>query len=115
MYQGALPPASNRAGLDLVYEVVDDDTGETIDLSAAAIAFDVRDPKSGAQLLCASTANGKVSLIDAGVFRVSFAAAEMQTLCADTYDVGCTITNGASEPQQFLIATLPVLDGVVRG
>lgn len=113
MYQGTLPPASNRAGLELIYEVVDDDTDEPIDLSAAAITFEVRDQKGGTSLLVASISNGKVTIIDTGTFQVSFAAGEMKLLCADTYDVGCTIQNGSAEPQQFIIGTLPVLAGVV--
>jgi len=113
MYQGALSPTSNCAGLELIYEIVDDDTDEPIDLSAAAISFEVRDQKDGASLLVASISNGKVNVIDTGTFQVSFTAGEMRLLCADTYHVGCTIQNGSAEPQQFIIGTLPVLDGVV--
>jgi hypothetical protein len=113
MYFGALPSASNRAGYVQTFEVVDDDTDEDIDLSAATIVFEVRDRASGVMLLSASTSNGKISVLDDGVFQVAFTLGDMNSLCADTYDVGCTIQNGSADPQQFLIGTIAVFDGVV--
>lgn len=112
MYLGSLPPVSNRAGWQFIRDVVDDDTDEVIDLSAATIVFEVRD-KCGRVVLSATTSNGKATVIDTGTMMISFPATDMKTLCAGTYEVGCTIQNGDAEPQQFLIGTLPVLDGVV--
>ncbi|HZP76567.1 MAG TPA: hypothetical protein VFB45_10525 [Pseudolabrys sp.] len=115
MYLGDLPPASNRAGYAQVFTVIDDDTDEALDLSAASIVFEIRDPTSFVPILSASTANGKVGVIDRGTFQVTFSAGDMTMLAPDTYDVGCTIANGAADPQQFIIGTLAVLDGVVSG
>lgn len=112
MLLGSLPAVSNRAGWTFQVEVDDEDTGEALDLSAARIVFEVRAP-NGAIVLSATSDNGKIAVIDTGIFQVKFTAAEMNALCADTYDVGCTIQNGTDEPAQFIIGRLPVLDGVV--
>jgi hypothetical protein len=77
----------------------------------ASITFEVRDG-SNCTVLSATTSNGKISIVDTGVFEVDFTRAEMQQLSAGTYDVGCVVTiNGKTS--QFLVGTLPVLDGVV--
>lgn len=110
MYIGSLSPVSNRAGMTFIREVVDDDTDEPIDLSDCAILFEVRDGCSPA--LSASIGSG-VTVLDTGVFQVEFTAAQMKTLCPKSYEVGCIITRSGEEPQQFIIGTLPVLDGVV--
>lgn len=112
MYIGTLPPVSNKAGWSFVREVVDDDTDEPIDLSDATIVFEVRNA-CGTIKLSATTSNAAITILDTGVFQAAFTADQMKTLCAETYDVGCTVQNGTAEPQQFIIGKLPVLDGIV--
>ena len=112
MYQGALSPVSNREDWTLVVEADDADTGEPLALAGAAIVLEVRDPRTRAIVLSATSANGKISVVDTGVFQVAFARAELQSLSAQNYDLGCILTlNG--ETKQFIIGTVPVLDGVV--
>ncbi len=113
MYIGTLDPVSNKAGFILVREVIDDDTEEPIDLSSSSIIFEVRDPKCERTILSATTSNGKITILDTGVFQALFTATEMRTLCDKTYEVGCTIQNGSAEPIQFIIGTLPVIDGII--
>lgn len=112
MYLGTLAPASNRAGFSRTFEVIDDDTGDLIDLSDCEIAFEARDPVSRTTVLSASVGSG-VTVEDTGVFNVAFTAAQMRALCSKTYEVGCTISNADSEPQQIIIGSLPILDGIV--
>jgi len=114
MYIGSFDPVSNRAGQEFIFEAIDDETDEPVDLSSADIVLEIRDPASRSTVLSATTANGKVTAIDTGTFRASFSSADMRALCAKQYEVGCTITNGDGGPVQFIIGTLPVLDGVVR-
>jgi hypothetical protein len=112
MYIGKLDPVSNCADWRVTREVVDDDTDELVDLTGAAIRFDLRDQRSRAVLLSATTDNGKIAVIDTGTFTVAFPAADMRQLCAAIYDAGCTITiNGVT--YQLIIGTVTVLDGVV--
>lgn len=113
MYVGTLPPVSTRAGWTFVRQVVDDDTEEAIDLSSATIVFEVRSQLDGATALSATTSNGKITITGTGVFQVDFTASDMKNLDPGIYDVGCTVKNGSAEPQQFIIGTVPVLDGVV--
>lgn len=113
MYQGALSPRSNKAGWSLVVEVLDDETGADVDLTSATIVFQLREPRWRAIALSATTANGRVTIGTTGFFTVNFTATDMKTLCAETYEVGCTISNASSEPQQLIIGTVPILDGIV--
>lgn len=113
MYQGIFPPRSNKAGWSLVVEVLDDDTGEDVDLTAAIVVFELRDPRYRTTALSATTANGRVTIGAIGFFTVTFTALNMKTLCAETYEVGCTISNASSEPQQLILGTVPILDGIV--
>jgi hypothetical protein len=112
MFEGTLAPVSNQEDWKLTVEIVDDDTGEDIDLTGASIVFEVRDPRNRATVLSATTNNSKVTLLDDGTFQVFFARAEMQMLRAQTYEVGCIVSvNG--ETKQFILSTIPILDGVV--
>jgi hypothetical protein len=113
MYQGTLPPRSNKAGWSLVVEVLDDDTDEAVDISDCTIVFELRDPRMITTALSATTDNGKITIGATGFFTVAFTGDDMKTLIAETYEVGCTITNNDSEPQQLIIGTVPILDGVV--
>jgi hypothetical protein len=112
MYVGPLPPVSNRASWSFSREVVDDDTGELVDISALSFTLEVRDTRQGCIVLSASTDNGKITNPSTGLFTALFTRDEMAALCADTYDVGVTISDG-DDVTQFIIGTLPVLDGVV--
>jgi|GEM_PF-3300275 len=112
MYQGTLSPTAMQEDWKLIVEIDDEDTGEALDLTGATIVFEVRDPKSRGIVLSATSSNGKISIIDTGVFQVLFARSEMQGVAAQNYDVGCILTiNG--ETKQYIIGTVPVLDGVV--
>jgi len=95
----------------MIVELLDDETGDSVDLTGATIKFEVSD--CGSPVLSATTDNAKVSIVDTGVFQVDFSASEMGALCAKTYKVGCTVSSDDSEPQQLLIGSLPVLDGIV--
>src|SRR5581483_3737253 len=91
MFTGALSPISNRQDWVATFQVADADTDELIDLSAATIVFEVRNPNNGASLILATSDNGKIAVVDTGVFQLSIGRAELMPLQADTYDVGCTV------------------------
>ncbi len=111
-FVGTLDPISNKAGWRADFELDDADAGGPIDIGGASIVIEVRDPRSGLLALSATTGNGKVTILDTGVFEIDVAPAETQRLGAGTYEVGATITlNG--ESRQLIIGTLPIMDGVV--
>ncbi len=111
-YVGALDPISNKTGWLADFELDDAGTGAALDLAGASIVMEVRDPATGCIVLSATTGNGKIIIVDTGVFRVNVPASETQTVRAGTYEVGAALTlNG--ESRQLIIGTLPVLDGIV--
>jgi hypothetical protein len=121
MYTGTLDAVSNRQDWQFVREIIDDDTGDPIDLTGASIVLEIREQPDDQQLgtpsypdatLSATTANGKVTILDTGVFQVWFPLTDMQTLSPGYYDVGCTVNvNGITT--QLMAAELPVVDGIV--
>lgn len=113
MSAGAFDQVSNRATWTEAIELIDDDTGELLNISAATeIIVEIREPRTFTPVLTASLANGKVTRPSLGVFQWKFTSDEMRTLCALTYEVGATLTM-AGDTEQIVIGTLPVLDGVV--
>lgn len=111
MFIGSLEPVSNKATWAATFEVRDAETDELIDLSSLdEIVVQIR---GSGRVLSASLSNGKVTIVDTGVFRWVFSSSDMGTLVAKTYQVGCLLT-GNGEKAQFMIGTLPVLDGIVQ-
>ena len=111
MYQGSLPATSNREDFEAIFQLVDEDTGDLINLTSASIEFDISDPGCR-PIITATTDNGKITLVEDTTFRVAIARSEMASLCAGQYDVGATVEN-AGETRSFRIGALPVLDGRV--
>lgn len=111
MYQGSLPATSNREDFEAIFQLVDEDTGDLIDLTSASIEFDISEPGCR-PLITATTDNGKITLVEDTTFRVAIPRSEMANLCAGQYDVGAMIEN-AGETRSFIIGALPVLDGRV--
>lgn len=111
MYVGSLPAASNRATYIQSFQVNDSETDDLVDLSAAAITYSIRDKRSKTVTLSATVGDG-VTVTATGVFEVEFTDTEMRTLCDQEYEVGCTIEID-DEVSQYIIGTLPILDGIV--
>jgi hypothetical protein len=109
---GRLELQSNRATFQREFQIVDDDTGDLLDLTDKAIIFEVKHPTECRALLSATIDNGKVVVVDLGTFIVTFARSEMTGLCPGTYDLGITIGDD-DETGQALIGTLPIAGGVV--
>lgn len=113
MLTGTLSPVSNQADWIEAYGLYDEETGDPVDVSdAAEITISIRDPESGSADLTATLTGGTIEHIETGVFQWTFTVAQMQQLCAKTYDVGMTILKDDQTIQLF-IGKLPVLDGIV--
>lgn len=133
MFEGTLNPVSNRADWFIDFELVNDDTGETvIDLDDIVFNFQVRSAPSqgrtgryplnyyygvygdsgGQTMLVAQSGDSHITT-DNGVIEVHFTAQEMSRLTQGAYEVGLTATRNYIVEQE-LIATLPVIDGIVR-
>lgn len=126
MISGSLPPVSNREDLKLQFELYDEDTNELINVSSVTeVVVEVvsrgentsRDygpsSQTGNTVLTAKLSKGTVTQPELGIFECTFTASQMSSgLCAGTYDIGGTLTKD-SQTVQFLLGTLPVLNGVV--
>ena len=113
MYQGTLPPVSNKESWSETVELYDDTTGEKIDLSGAVdIIVKVQD--DGADVLSASLLGGTVSLSsDNLTASFTFSASQMGALEAKTHDLGIRIVNtDDTDVIQLVLGQLPVLDGI---
>lgn len=111
MFHGSLPEASNREDYEYIAQIVDDDTGQPIDLSGATIVAQVSD-QEGCQRILLGTATGEITLIEPMTFRILIPRSSMTCLSAGQYRVGLTVEN-AGQTTSFIIGTLPVLDGNV--
>lgn len=111
MFHGSLPEASNREDYEYIAQIVDSDTDDLIDLSAATIVAQISD-QDGCQKILLGTATGEITLPDVDTFRILIPRASMACLCAGQYRVGLTVEN-AGLTTSFIIGTLPVLDGNV--
>jgi hypothetical protein len=110
---GTLDPVATSAGWTQLLEILDQETGEPVELAGASLLVEVRDRRCGAVVLSAGTDNGKVSVVDSGTVQISVPADETKRLRADTYDVGAVLAlNG--ETRQLIIGSLPVVDGIVQ-
>lgn len=112
MLTGTLTPVSNQADWIECYELVDDDTGDLIDISdATEIVVEIKDCPNGRHArLTSSLEDATVSHVSTGIFQWVFTASQMSGLCAGTYDVRARITKDDIVTQLF-IGYLPVLDG----
>jgi hypothetical protein len=126
MYHVTFPPQSNRASWVFIGQITDLDDNP-IDLTNCSLVFQIRgrrdgDPgygrygggnHSGASL-CASTDNGKLTIVDIGKFRWFFTLQDMHSLCPGTYDTGLTLTNDdGTQTVQLSVGPLAIVDGVV--
>ena len=113
MYQVSFPAQSNRASWVFIGQIMD--LGENlIDISACSMAFAIREKNNGSQRLEATTANGKLTIVDLGTFRWFFTKDEMGSLCPETYETGLTLTNDdGTQTVQLSVGPLPIVDGVV--
>ena len=116
MYTGALAAVSNRETWTFTVFLTDFDTGTAIDLTGASIDIAVREQRTATPLLTGSTTDGKIVIsapATGGSFVVTFTPTDMSVLVAGMYDVGVRVTVAAGTTFQLLVATLPVVDGIV--
>jgi hypothetical protein len=110
MYHITFPQQSNAASWPLVGLITDLDDNP-LDLTGMSLVFNIVD-KNGASVLQASTANGKITIVDVGMFRWFFTLADMQSLCANTYQTGLTLTTAdQSQTVQLTVGPLPIISG----
>jgi hypothetical protein len=126
MYTGNISTTSNRADWQDTIALVDQDTGEAIDISLARITMTVRRLRRGQgyftdyyygsplpvdALLTGSTDTGEITVVDTGTFQWLFPFTRMASLCQGEYQIGVRISQSGST-MQLIIGTVTVLEGI---
>jgi hypothetical protein len=113
MYHVTFPPQSNRASWVFVGLVTDLDDNP-IDLTNSSMVFSIEKRNHQGMWLTASTDNGKLTIVDLGIFRWFFTLDDMRCLNPGTYDTGLTLTNDdGTQTVQLSVGPLPIVDGIV--
>lgn len=107
------PRASNRADWRFRLKNTDATDGTLIDLSPYSITIQVKRRDRCGPVLSVATPDSRITFPSPGVIDVAFPASQMNSLCADTYDIGAIVSDG-TETAQLILGTVPVVDGVVR-
>jgi hypothetical protein len=111
MFRGQVGDVSNREDVELIYAIVDEDTGEQVTLTDADIFVEISD-RNGSVRWSGSIADGDVTLSESTVMRILIPRASMVDLCAGIYNFGMTVTNGGLT-KSAIVGTLAVSDGAV--
>lgn len=113
MYEARFEPVSNRADWSQPFEIVDEDTGETVtDLTGLSVLVEVREPGTCYARLSASIDNGKITDQGGGVLEWLFPRSDMTGLCPQSYEIGITLERD-DFTTQYLIGIVPIVDGIV--
>ena len=112
MYVGQLGAFTNREDWQFpVMDLVDDDTGDAIDLTAATISFGIYD-SDGCLITSGETGDTTISLTSDTTFQILIPRTSVTNLCAGTYRMGITVEN-ASQTTSLFTGTVSVTEGNV--
>jgi hypothetical protein len=104
--------ATNNADWKTQFQFNDADSGDLIDFTDATIEVDVKD-FDGCRVVQASTTNGLISILSAGIFELDVPATTMETLCTGSYQIGGVYSlNG--ETISLFTGSLAIVSGVAR-
>ena len=115
MYHGALDEVSNRETWTLPIAVTDD-TGAAFDLTGAVITIGVREPEALQPRVTYTSGDGKLAIVTpatSGIFMLN-ADLDPSLFPPAMYEVGVMIKLTGGTKRTLIVATLPVVDGVVN-
>ena len=127
-YYGNISTPSNRADWIDTVMVMDDDTGDPIDLSTCSITLTVTNRRRNPNIytgiggyygplfldliiLTGSTGTGEITGVDLGTFQWHFTAGQMNNLPQGEYVIGVRITQD-DQSMQVMIGTVTVMEGI---
>ncbi|MBO0718176.1 MAG: hypothetical protein J2P55_12670 [Rhizobiales bacterium] len=128
MYLGQLETQSNRADWEEVFTLVDEASGDPIDISLCRITMTVkkfdRNPNyrgdqygygygnyAEAAALIGSTDTGEITIIDVGTFQWSFPADRMPALHQGEYQIGVRIMQD-TRTVQLIVCSVNIIEGI---
>lgn len=110
MYQIQFLPQMNNVDWTFIGGIRDAATDEDLDLSVYTWTFEILEPGSTCVRLTASTANGKFTTPELGIFVFTFSDSDMGTLCPKTYPTRLKMEDSDGQSQTLLVGPLPVID-----
>lgn len=111
MLTGTLTPVPNSDDWIECFKLIDTDTGEPFDITAATeIIVEILEPRCSGARLTAKLSDDTVEHVETGVFQWTFTDTQMNGLCPGTYNVRARITMD-DIVTSVLIGSLPVIDG----
>jgi len=126
MYYGHVSTASNREDWQETCALIDDDTGELIDISGCRITmtlskmqtrgmdysyFNDYRPFNSAPILTGSTDSGEITLPETGTFHWEFDDSRMAALCAGEYQLGIRISQD-DRTVQLIVGMVDIVEGI---
>lgn len=114
MYTGSLPAVTNRETWSLALELTDDD-GAAIDLTGATITVGIREKERLQPIATYTSGDGRVAITAPatdGAFTISVAL-DPGTFPPAQYECGVIVKLASGLKRTLIVATLPVVDGVV--
>lgn len=111
MYRGQVAEVTNRKDIELFFQLIDEETGDAIDLTTSTIVCRVND-QNGCPRINASIDDGKITLIEDTTMRILIPRSDVTSLCAGSYPFGITIENDELT-EQLIAGTIAVIEGVV--
>ena len=110
MYTGYLAPASNRASWTEAVQLVDNESGDNIEISGCRITLTVRNENRN-PVLTASTDDGTITLPQTGTFQWDFSETQMSGLCPGASSVRGRISQD-DRVVQLLIGNINIMEGI---
>lgn len=115
MYTGALDAVSNRETWTLSVTITDDN-GAAVNLTGAVITIGVREPEALQPKVTYTSGDGRLVIVSpatSGVFLLN-ADFDPSLFPPAMYEVGVILKLAGGPKRTLIVATLPVVDGVVN-
>jgi hypothetical protein len=116
VYTGALPAVSNRETWTLSVTVTNGDNGTAVDLTGAVVTIGVREPEALMPRVTFTSGDGRLAILAPatnGVFLLN-ADLDPSLFPPAMYEVGVMIKLAGGTKRTLIVATLPIMDGVVN-
>lgn len=111
MYQGHFGEISNKADWSAFVEIIDDDTGDVVDLSVASqVYFEIKSPRGRGVLVSASLTDGKITLQDDNTAQISLSADDLRNVPPGQYRAALSFTldNKKHDP---VLGSISIVEG----
>jgi hypothetical protein len=115
VYTGALSAVSNRETWTQSFTITNGDNGTAVDLTGAVVTIGIREPEALMPRVTYTSGDGKLAILTPatnGVFMIN-ADFDPSLFPPAMYEVGVMIRLAGGTKRTIVVATLPVVDGVV--